>query len=172
MRVLVSAASRHGATAVIGEQIGGVLARAGLLVDVRPPDEIVDVEPYDAVVLGSAVYAGHWLEPARRFVAQNRAALAARPVWLFSSGPVGEVPMPTGDPADVAQLREQTGAREHRVFAGRIDKAQLGLGERVIVRAVGAREGDFRPWAEIEAWAAGIALSLRAAAPVREAVPA
>jgi hypothetical protein len=50
--------------------------------------------PYDAVVLGSAVYAGHWLKPARALADRCAAALRARPVWLFSSGPVGDPAKP------------------------------------------------------------------------------
>jgi menaquinone-dependent protoporphyrinogen oxidase len=52
-------------------------------------------------------------------------------------------------------------ARDHRVFAGKLEKEGLGLAERAIVAAVRAEEGDFRPWAEIDAWAAGIAAELR-----------
>jgi len=56
------------------------------------PKQIQAVDGFDAVVLGSAVYAGHWLKPARELVDRSRDALAARPVWLFSSGPIGDPP--------------------------------------------------------------------------------
>jgi menaquinone-dependent protoporphyrinogen oxidase len=63
MRVLVSAASRHGSTAEIAERIGSVLREE--LVDVRaqvdvlPADAVGDIDGYDVLVLGSAVYMGH-----------------------------------------------------------------------------------------------------------------
>jgi menaquinone-dependent protoporphyrinogen oxidase len=82
------------------------------------------------VVLGSAVYAGHWLKPAKELVDRSGAALATKPVWLFSSGPVGEPPKPEEDPVDVAEILEATRAREHRVFAGKIVKKQLSFPER------------------------------------------
>jgi menaquinone-dependent protoporphyrinogen oxidase len=88
MRVLVTAASRHGATAEIAQAIGDALCGRGLDVTVMPVEDVSTVEPYGAVVLGSAVYAGHWLRPASAFVATHTRALASRPVWLFSSGPV------------------------------------------------------------------------------------
>jgi len=53
-----------------------------------------------------------------------------------------------------------THARELRLFAGKVDKAALGLGERVILKAVRAPEGDFRPWDDVRAWACEIAATL------------
>ncbi len=165
MKVLVSAASKHGATAEIAEEIGKELRaaldeRGGNVVDVRPAEEVSSVEDYDAVVLGSAVYAGHWLEPAREVATENAEALAARPTWLFSSGPVGVPPKPEEEPVDVAEIVEATKARDHRVFAGKVDKGTLGFAEKAIMLAVRAAEGDFRNWEAIREWARGIAAEL------------
>jgi menaquinone-dependent protoporphyrinogen IX oxidase len=44
---------------------------------------------YDAAVIGSAAYYFHWMKPATEFVCRNRDTLTSRPVWLFSSGPLG-----------------------------------------------------------------------------------
>jgi menaquinone-dependent protoporphyrinogen oxidase len=161
MTVLVTAASKHGATAEIAQVIARVLGGHGLLVDVRPAENVVGVDAYSAVVLGSAVYAGHWLEPARTLVQTQARALAVRPVWLFSSGPIGDPPKPPEDPVDVAALLDASGAREHRVFAGRLDRHRLGFAERAVTLALRAPEGDFRDWPAIEAWAAGIAETLQ-----------
>jgi menaquinone-dependent protoporphyrinogen oxidase len=161
VKVLVAAASRHGSTEGIAEAIGAVLAEHGLDVDVRRLDRVDDPEAFEAVVLGSAVYVGRWLPEARRFVEEHAGTLAARPTWLFSSGPVGEPPKPEGEAAvDAGGLVELTGAREHRIFPGKLEKAELGLRERAVVRAVGAAEGDFRDWEAVAAWAAAIAREL------------
>jgi menaquinone-dependent protoporphyrinogen oxidase len=160
MTVLVSAASRHGSTAEIAEAIGRVLTGYGLPVDVRPVAEVTRVDGYDAVVLGSAVYAGHWLEPARRLAVDQARALAARPVWLFSSGPVGVPLKPDGDPVDVAAIVQVTRARGHQVFAGRLSRHALGFAEKAVVVAVRAPEGDYRNWAAVETWATEIAEAL------------
>jgi len=162
VRVLVTAASKHGATAEIADRIGAGL-RAGLPaadVTVRPPDEVTDVDGYDAVVLGSAVYAGRWLAPARDLATDHRARLGSVPVWLFSSGPVGDPPKPAEDPADAAAMVAATGARAHVTFAGKLDRHGLGFGERALVAALRAPTGDFRDWAAIDAWAGDIAAAL------------
>src|ERR687888_2093645 len=126
MKVLVTPATRHGATGEIAQAIGEALRDQGLDPTVLEPEQVEGVDGYDAVVLGSAVYAGHWLKPARELVARCGSALAARPVWLFSSGPIGDPPKPEEDPVDVADLLRATGARQHRVFAGKLVKKQLG----------------------------------------------
>lgn len=162
MKVLVSAASKHGATSEISEEIGKILREAleGHNVDVRPPERVSSVEDYDAVVIGSAVYAGHWLKSARELAERHAPALSERSTWLFSSGPIGEPPKPEEDPVDVAPLLEATRARNHRVFAGKLDKGSLGFAEKAIVLALRAPEGDFRDWDDIRHWADGIAREL------------
>ncbi len=165
MRVLVTAASRYGSTAEIARVIGEVLAGSGLDVVVREPDHVRGLEEFDAVVLGSAVYAGRWLEPARALVDRSTAVLAAREVWLFSSGPIGDPPKPDAESPEAAVLMGRTTAREHRVFPGRLAKSELSLPERLLVTALRAPEGDYRPWDEVRAWAAGIAAILTARQP-------
>lgn len=129
MKILVTAASKYGSTAEIARRIADVLSARGHDVDVEPADG-ASVAGHDAVVLGSAVYAGHWLPAAKDLVERVGPDLANRPVWLFSSGPVGEPPKPEEDPVDVAPIVAATRARGHRVFAGRIDRDQLSFPER------------------------------------------
>jgi menaquinone-dependent protoporphyrinogen oxidase len=157
MPVLVTAATKYGATTEIAAAIAEVLDEHGLEATVLPPQQVQEIDGYDAVVVGSAVYAGHWLKPARELVERHSAALANRPVWLFSSGPVGDAPKPEEDPVDVAELLAATGAREHRVFAGKLVRKQLSFPERAIVSALRVPEGDFRNWTKIHQWAAAIA---------------
>ena len=65
------------------------LTAAGLSAEARPVEEVEHVEPYDAVVLGGAAYMFRWLKLALTFARRHRTELAARLVWLFSSGPLG-----------------------------------------------------------------------------------
>jgi menaquinone-dependent protoporphyrinogen oxidase len=161
MRVLVTAASRYGATAGIAEAIGRRLEDDRFEVDVVPIEEVEGVEGYDTVVLGSGVYAGRWLRPARRFVDEHASELASKETWLFSSGPIGDPPKPEGDAAvKLGDLVTKTGAREHRVFAGKLDKSRMTFADRAIVTAVRSPEGDFRDWEEIAEWADEIAAAL------------
>jgi menaquinone-dependent protoporphyrinogen oxidase len=160
VKVLVTAASRHGATSAIAQAIAQELSEARIDTVVVAPDKVRSLDGYDAVIIGSGVYVGKWLDSAREFVEREAAALATRPVWLFSSGPVGSPPVPATDP-DVTALVEATRAREHRVIPGRIDRSKLSFGERAVTKLVRAAEGDFRPWPEIAAWARDIAAALR-----------
>ena len=165
MKVLVTAASMHGATAEIAQAIGRALSEQGLTVTVLPPQDVASVEEYDAVVVGSAVYVGHWLDAAKDLVNRCRDTLVTRPVWLFSSGPVGD---PAGklaramdtDPADVVSIRVATGARDHQMFSGRLDRKLLTRPQRVSLLVFRGLEGDFRDWAAVRQWADGIAQQL------------
>jgi menaquinone-dependent protoporphyrinogen oxidase len=143
-----------------------VLSERGFDTPVIPPEEVGSIEDYDAVVLGSGVYAGHWLEPAKALVDRSGDALATRPVWLFSSGPVGDpsrkiVRSMGEDPVDVAEILSATKARDHRVFAGKIDRDNLSFPERAMLIAFRGFEGDFRNWDEIREWASEIADALQ-----------
>jgi menaquinone-dependent protoporphyrinogen oxidase len=161
MKVLVCAATKYGATGEIANAVADVLAEKGLEVTVIPPGQAGVIEQFDAVVLGSAVYMGQWMKPARELVDRSAAALAARPVWLFSSGPVGEPAKPAENPVDVSKILQSTKARDHRVFTGRLVRKHLSFPDRAMASAIRAAEGDFRNWAEIRAWAAGIASALQ-----------
>ncbi|HZR95752.1 MAG TPA: flavodoxin domain-containing protein [Gaiellaceae bacterium] len=157
MTVLVTAASRHGGTAEIAAAIGRVLRERGVVADVVPVEDVDSLAEYDAVVLGSGVYVGRWLESARTFVDRHGNDLAARPVWLFSSGPIEG----KGD-VDVEPIVSTVAPEAHRVFGGRVDRSRLALAERAILRAVRAREGDYRDWRAIRGYAQEIAETVSA----------
>jgi menaquinone-dependent protoporphyrinogen oxidase len=165
LRVLISAASRHGSTSEIARVIGDTLAGKGIEVEIVPPEAVDSVAGYDAVVLGSAVYYGHWLITARDFVGRFRDELAARSVWLFSSGPVGDparrlVRLMGQEPAEIALISRDIRPRGHHVFAGRLDPRLLSLAERATLLVFRDVRGDFRDWAEIRQWADGITADL------------
>ena len=106
MKVLVSAASRHGATAEIARTIGDTLEEAGLEAAVLPPDAVTTLDGYGAAVLGSGIYLGRWMDTAKHLVERHADGLAVLPVWLFSSGPIGEAPRTDEDPADLPEIME------------------------------------------------------------------
>jgi menaquinone-dependent protoporphyrinogen oxidase len=171
MRVLVTAASRHGATLEVADAIGRALSEAGVQADLKMPDEVAGVEGYEAVVLGSAVYYGQWLPTALDFARRHRAALSARPVWLFSVGPIGAPePRPVEPPAIAAQLVANLKARGHHTFAGALDRGRLGLTEKAIAIVMRAPEGDYRDWPAIRRWSEEIARVVKAR--VHEPLPA
>ncbi|GAB3326337.1 flavodoxin domain-containing protein [Geodermatophilus aquaeductus] len=169
-RVLVAVASRHGGTAGVAGSVADGLREglgSGAVVEVRPVTEVDDVTGYDAVVVGSAVYHGHWLEAARDMVLRCAIDLWDRPVWIFSSGPVGARGRPPQELLEADEVLVQTRAREHRVFAGRLDRAGLGAAERAVAGLLFLPEGDRRDPADARAWGRAIAASLTAGQPGR-----
>jgi menaquinone-dependent protoporphyrinogen oxidase len=156
MTVLVTCASKHGATTEIAEALGRELCARGVDAEVIPAEEVDGVGAYDAVVLGSAVYMGEWLPAARAVGDVYADQLATRPTWLFSSGPVGDPPRPL-EPPELGELVERIHPRGHHVFAGRLDRDGLSVTERVVTRAVKAEYGDYRDWDDVAAVADGIA---------------
>lgn len=172
MSVLVAYASKHGATRGIAEHIAMRLREAGADAEAKPITGVHDPSGYDAFVIGSAVYFGSWQKDATRFVQRNRALLAQRPVWLFSSGPLGtQTTDAAGNdlrasavPKQIAGLRAAIAPRDHRVFFGALDRNTFGLTEKLISALPAGRnllqEGDFRDWDDIDAWAASIAQAL------------
>lgn len=157
MRVLVTAASKHGATAGVAEAIADRLSAAGLEVERRSPEDVVDLAGIDAVVIGSAVYMTQWMDSAHQFMRRFDADLARVPVWAFSVGMAGVPKHAPQDPSRIGPALERVEAREHRTFAGRYSPSLLSLRERSIARLAGAVEGDFRDWRAIEEWADSIA---------------
>jgi menaquinone-dependent protoporphyrinogen oxidase len=162
MTVLVTAGSKHGATREIAKEIARVLDEHGVSTELLDIDDVTDLSSYEAYVVGSGIYLGNWLKSARRFLDTHAAELAQRPTWLFASGSiVGEPPVADDPealrPGLVERLVEMTHAREHRLFAGKLDTSKLGLLERAAVRGAHASEGDHRDWDEIDRWAEEIA---------------
>jgi menaquinone-dependent protoporphyrinogen oxidase len=162
MRVLVAVATRHEATYELAGAIATALALRGLDV-VTERVEGAELRGVDAVVLGSAIYMGRWLDPARHFAEAHASELRELPTWLFSSGPLGHPPKP--DDLDLHALVQLVGAREHRVFPGKLDRSALGVGERVVTRVVHAPYGDYRDQEQVRSWADDIATALGAGAP-------
>lgn len=163
--VLVTYASKYGSTKQIAEHIVQILRQATLKTDLQPVDDIHNLADYTAVILGSAVYAGRWLNDAVYFLKNHEAELTHRDVWFFSSGPTG-----SGDPVALMKgwhfptaqqpIADRIHPHDMALFHGAIDTERLNLAERLIIRGVGAPVGDFRDWSMIEAWARGIAHTL------------
>jgi len=162
MKMLIAVSSKHGSTREIASSIGQTVREAGVEVDVVDAQAVASVAAYNAVIVGSAVHWGRWMGPARDLVNGSADALRTRPVWLFSSGPLGRGIVDPADAAEGMKLLELVGAREHRVFPGKADKQELGFVERRIVSMVKSPWGDHRDWPAIREWATSIARELPA----------
>ncbi|RYV50280.1 flavodoxin domain-containing protein [Pengzhenrongella frigida] len=164
MHVLVTVGSRHGSTREIGDSLAGVLEREAHTVAQVDPDDVTSLVGYDAVVLGSAIYAGQMTESVRALVRRLEAALVDIPLWLFWSGPIGARARPVGEPDDVRLLQRRLKPRGVHMFGGQLATAGLGMAERSLVAAVGAVPGDYRDFEAVDSWAEQIAVELRAKA--------
>lgn len=175
MTVLVAYATRHGSTAGIAERIASTLTSAGVPAEARPVDDVHDVSPYDAFVVGGSAYMYHWLKPATSFVKRHREVLAARPVWLFSSGPLGtdlvdadgRDVLETTRPREFPELHDLVHARGEHIFFGSWDSEApaVGVGEHLLGLMPKSKSampsGDFRDWPAIDTWATEIAHELQ-----------
>jgi menaquinone-dependent protoporphyrinogen oxidase len=159
-KVLVAYATKMRSTAEIAAGIGAEITGHGHQVDIRDVRDVRSVAEYDAVVIGSAIYAQRWRPEAVRFLHRFADDLRNRQAWLFNSGPVG----PHADrmqamPRNVRRLAERIGAEPAMTFAGRLDpETAKGL----LARRMAATElsGDVRDWDLIGAWAEDVATAI------------
>ena len=166
VKVLVAYGSKYGATTEIADKIGHVLAEEGLETDVLSAEKVKSVEGYAAFVIGSAAYIGMWRKQVTSFVKKNEKALAARPVWIFSSGPTDK-----GDavaqmkgwlyPNSLKTVIDNIKPKDITVFHGFINPEKMGWFEKWMIKNVKSGIGDARDWDMITKWAKGIAAQLK-----------
>ena len=170
MKAVVTYASRYGSTKEIAEFIAEHLRQCGVSAEARSVEAVSNPEDYDALVVGSAVYMQHWMDPAVKFVRKHQAILARRHLWLYSSGPLelppGIVVKNNLDiiPKEIPEFQEALKPHDHRIFFGVLDPKKLSIKHRALRKLPAARplfpEGDFRKWDEIKLWAVDIAQAL------------
>lgn len=174
MSVLVTYATRYGATREVAEAVAAALREGGLEVQVQPARRVRTLE-HRAVVLGAPLYLGRLHEDARHFLSQHRDALRTRPVAVFALGPL------SADEGEVKGSREQLDEELAKVawltpvalqvFGGAYDPAKLSLPHRLLAALPasplhGLAKRDARDWAAVRAWAEGLAAKLQ---PLEEA---
>lgn len=172
MRVLVVYASKYGATRGIAERITATLITSGLEAAMVPAQKPGDVDGYDAYVIGSAAYMFSWLREATEFIRRNAGLLRGKPVWLFSSGPIGTKKvdekgrdvLETTVPKEFAEFAESIHPRGSQVFFGAFDHTRLSVAHRLVYAMPAMKDllvdGDWRDWEAIDDWARMIAASL------------
>jgi menaquinone-dependent protoporphyrinogen oxidase len=148
-----------GGTAGLAEMVAAAFARRGIETDLVPAAEAGSISPYDLVVVGGALYANRWHRDARRFVARHARELRTVPVWLFSSGPLGDTERPADIPAvrQVDALSRRISARGHVTFGGCLRPDAPGFIARRMAATLG---GDWRDPEEVDRWVAGIVAEL------------
>jgi menaquinone-dependent protoporphyrinogen oxidase len=157
-RVLVAYASKLGSTREIAEAIAQVLRDGGHQALAMPAGDVRSLAEWDAVILGSAVYAAFWRKDARLFTERFREDLKARPLWLFSGGPLDRRLARADQPITPhgAEITAGLGARGHRTFGGRLSPT-AAVDPQVLQTH---RLGDFRDWQSIVDYAYRIGRAL------------
>ena len=165
-KILIAYATRVGSTIEVAQAIADVLTEWGAKVEVRSTNERIDIDRYDAVILGSAIRVGKWLPEAVDFLKTHYDALSTVPTAFFVAcmtlhddcdenrklvlsylDPVFEA-LPDVRPVSIG------------LFAGEVNPAKLSLPIRLFIRANKVPCGDFRDWDAIRRWASSIAPTL------------
>lgn len=156
MRALVVYGSKMGGTEGLAEMVGAELAANGLETDVKAARSVRSIAPYQAVVVGGALYATRWHKDARRFTKRHRAALRELPVWLFSSGPTDDSAVESNIPPvrQVRKVIDSIGARGHVTFGGRIPADAKGFPAGAMAKE---NAGDWRDPDHVRQWAKQVA---------------
>src|SRR5690625_5273589 len=152
MKILVAVASTYGATHELAGWVRDALADAGHTVTLERVEEVTDLQSYDAVVLGSAVYIGRILTHARQFARRLESEFAPGPVWVFASGMKNNTPNPLQPEYTRPQDPPYFGG-QYPIFGGRVNPGELGPAERALAGFVGSHGKDARDRELVRAWA-------------------
>ncbi|NLI40861.1 MAG: hypothetical protein GX421_06755 [Caldisericales bacterium] len=160
-KILVCYATRCGSTGEIAERIASVMKTNGHTVNVLQVKRNIDIEGYDAVVLGSAIRIGKCLGEAIEFVKQRKVDLQNKKLFYF--GVCMMITMP--DKAQEVQTYLDSMIAEyrpvaHEIFAGKVDYAKLSFPIRLLMKQMKAQEGDFVDWQKVDSWAKMISKSI------------
>ena len=163
MSILVAYGSKRGGTEGLAHMVADALEQEGLDAKVEPARKVRDLDGYDAVVVGGALYAYRRHRDARRFVKRHARELHDRPTYLFSSGPLddsatnGDIPPVKG----VQALMDRVGARGHVTFGGRLAPDAKGFPASAMAKK---NSGDWRDAGQVRSWAHQIATQLQSEA--------
>jgi menaquinone-dependent protoporphyrinogen oxidase len=150
--VLIAYSSKHGSTAEVAEAIGRRLCALERAAQVMSAASVHSVEEYEAVIVGSPIYAGHWQRETMGFLRKHRDALARLPIAVFALGPRGR---PGEEEWEKAERQLSSVLRKHpwlrpvsrQVVGGAIDPAKLRFPFSHMPAC------DWRDWEAIEGWA-------------------
>lgn len=168
-KVLILYASKKGSTAEVAAYLADVLRKHKLYVSVTNAAEFKkDVLDYDAVIIGTGIYNGMWLNPLWNNVRRLTDQLAKIPVWGFAlcvrileddgEAHILKHYMPH-------KVLTAINLQNFRFFAGRIEDltpGEIAEFEETYDGEYLHRRGDFRDWDAINRYGKEIAKALTA----------
>lgn len=165
MKVFVAYETGHGSTAETAEEIAKVIREAGADVEVQRCRDVKDPNGYDAYIVGSPIWVGKWLGPARAFVKDNASMLADHPTAIFMTS--GAAVDEEGRQMVIDRwlpgiLSAMSGVEPVAIgnFPGVLNFPEYNIAVRLMMKAICAVSGaptsgvhDFRDMDEIRQWA-------------------
>jgi menaquinone-dependent protoporphyrinogen oxidase len=156
-KILVVYASRAGSTREIAEKIAGVLGDQNQETEVRSVQEVKDLSPYSAIVLGSAARMMHLYAEAVNFTKKHRLTLQKMPVALFLSCMTMKESTEKNREVALGYLKPittQISPVSVGLFAGKVNPAAIGglMGKMM----KNAKTEDCRDWEAIRSWATSL----------------
>lgn len=163
-KILITYGSHAGSTAGVADAIAKTLSENGAVVEVKPVENIRNIQGYNAVVIGTNIRAGHVKSSVKGFVARNKQALREVPVALFAVC----LTMKDDTPGNRAKVSSWLGPLKtgfvpagEGLFAGKVEFAKLGLFARFILEKMAKLpEGDYTDRDAVRAWAKQMAEKL------------
>jgi menaquinone-dependent protoporphyrinogen oxidase len=167
-KVLIAYVTRSGSTEDIAEAMGLTMQETGVSMDVKPMVDVESIPENAAVILGAALYMGHFPKEFHRFVVRFKQALGNAHPWIFVVGPTENNPKHFASAE--AQARKELAkypwlrTADVRVFGGRFDPHHLNLPfpMSLVMKFPGnpmrkLPVSDIRDWDCIRKWAGAIA---------------
>lgn len=173
MNILVGYASAHGSTAEIAMFIGRVLQACGAEVTVASVSDVQSIDPYDAVIVGSAIHGNMWLQSCSLFLERFAAQLKTKQVFMFIT--CIRVMEPGGREHAIQDyvyhpMLEKVGIdlQSLGVLAGKIEIGAISWDERWLLAsnydgsaASKLVNHDYRDWTAVGTWALETAQALK-----------
>ena len=171
--VLIAYCTRSGSTAEVAEAMGEAIRDTGVRATVAPMEDLQGIPENAAVILGTAIYIGHFPKTFHQFVTRFHAELARVRPWVFVLGPTEKNPRQFSVADE--QARKELGKHhwlrvaDVRVLGGRFDPQHLRLPFPMsLIMKLPANPmarmpaSDIRDWEWIRNWARAIAEHLNA----------
>ena len=170
---MIAYASKFGSTAEVATTMEDVLCEKGNTVETKWVKNVKDLNNYDAVIIGYPIHKGNWMSEAKEFVKANQKILQQLPVAYFFTCLVLHKLNPKGD-LEAKEYSDKLQVLVPQVkpvsigdFAGVLDYSNMGFFPRLILKAIlfkkGVKEGDYRDWDAIHAWAKDTQLKINLA---------